>query len=353
MKTERGFTLIELLVVISIISILSVVGLVVYSGVQSKARDSIRKGDLNALATALELYMQTNKSYVTKSNPIGDITDCTDTTFYNTPSFISYMSSGMPKDPSTQQAYCYITSNSGQYYRLYAQLENCTASGGNLCGWTWNYSISSNNLTPAVTPAPSDTFTSPPPTPTITPTTTPIPTPPVTPTPTPSPTPAPTVKYVFYSGTQINGNLGGVSGADAACQSWGNSSSHPGIYQAWISDSTSSPATRFITHSSFLYVLFNGITIANNWADLTSGSIRAPINIDQGGGSHPTYYAWTNTLSNGTSAGSFSNCNNWTNSTTSFLGVTGENWVTNSSWTDFTSFNQSCPTPVNLYCFQQ
>jgi len=58
MRTERGFTLIELLVTISIIAVLSSIGLIVYQGVQSKARDSIRKSDLQKLAIALEIYAQ-------------------------------------------------------------------------------------------------------------------------------------------------------------------------------------------------------------------------------------------------------------------------------------------------------
>lgn len=50
----QGFTLIELLIVISIISILSVVGSVIFTGIQDKAKDSKRKQDISAIAKALE-----------------------------------------------------------------------------------------------------------------------------------------------------------------------------------------------------------------------------------------------------------------------------------------------------------
>ncbi len=54
-KLLKGFTLVELLVVISIIAILSVIGITVFSGVQKNARDARRRGDINAIAKALEV----------------------------------------------------------------------------------------------------------------------------------------------------------------------------------------------------------------------------------------------------------------------------------------------------------
>ncbi len=67
-KSSAGFTLVELMVVVSIIAVLSLIGLVLYSGAQSKARDSIRKSDLNNLALALDIYYQKNGSYPNHCN---------------------------------------------------------------------------------------------------------------------------------------------------------------------------------------------------------------------------------------------------------------------------------------------
>lgn len=55
-SARKGFTLIELLVVISIIAILSVVGITVFTGVQKSARDVKRRGDIDAIASAMEVH---------------------------------------------------------------------------------------------------------------------------------------------------------------------------------------------------------------------------------------------------------------------------------------------------------
>jgi len=53
---RRGFTLIELLVVVAIIGILATVIVVNLSSAQGKARDAVRKNDLNTISQAMQLY---------------------------------------------------------------------------------------------------------------------------------------------------------------------------------------------------------------------------------------------------------------------------------------------------------
>ncbi len=60
---KKGFTLIELLVTITILAIVSSIGFSLYGNAQMVGRDGRRKNDLRQIATALELYKQTNGRY--------------------------------------------------------------------------------------------------------------------------------------------------------------------------------------------------------------------------------------------------------------------------------------------------
>lgn len=127
-QSVHGFTLIELMVVISIISILSIVGIVVYSSAQSKARDSVRKNDLNNLATALELYNQTKGFYFKGA---GDA-------FYDDVDMKGFMNQSMPKDPQDSTVNYYYNSLYGLTYTLCAKLEN---ESNSLCSAPNNYGV--------------------------------------------------------------------------------------------------------------------------------------------------------------------------------------------------------------------
>jgi prepilin-type N-terminal cleavage/methylation domain-containing protein len=54
-QNTAGFTLVELMVVMAIIAVLSVVGMGVYSGIQSNARDARRREELDSIVKALEI----------------------------------------------------------------------------------------------------------------------------------------------------------------------------------------------------------------------------------------------------------------------------------------------------------
>ena len=61
---QTGFTIVELLIVIVVIAILAAISIVAYNGVQSRARDSIRKQDLAQLSKATKLYYVDKGDYV-------------------------------------------------------------------------------------------------------------------------------------------------------------------------------------------------------------------------------------------------------------------------------------------------
>lgn len=79
---SAGFTLVELLVVITIIAILSVIGITVFTGTQKGARDTQRRGDVEAISKAFEVNATTGTA-----------------TPYAVPQATWFASGGIPKDP--------------------------------------------------------------------------------------------------------------------------------------------------------------------------------------------------------------------------------------------------------------
>jgi prepilin-type N-terminal cleavage/methylation domain-containing protein len=68
-KKREGFTLVELLVVIAIIGLLSTLSLVALNNARTKARDSMRVGNIKQWQTALELYYNDASGYPASSTP--------------------------------------------------------------------------------------------------------------------------------------------------------------------------------------------------------------------------------------------------------------------------------------------
>lgn len=159
MKQNSGFTIVELLIVISIIAILSSIGMTIYQSVNVKARDGIRKQDLNTLATTLEIYFQ-NKSQYPKVTTCE--TDPETSTFYQ--AIKGYISQGVPKDPTTQEAYCYL-SQDGLDYSICAKLENtsdpdiislaCGSTNYNYAKVSEDYIAQDPTLSPTTAPPPA------------------------------------------------------------------------------------------------------------------------------------------------------------------------------------------------------
>lgn len=175
-------------------------------------------------------------------------------------------------------------------------------------------------------------------------------------TPTPTPTSVPVIKRVFITSINYNGNMGGLSGADANCQERANAASLGGTWKAWLSDNTTVAASR-LTHSSAGYKDLNGSWIASSWTDLTDGTLQNAINVNELGQIKNSWGIWTNTQVDGTlmNYGSTS-CSNWQSSQAGVYGALGSNVnistpVTNSFWT----WNSSdyCSSSYPLYCFEQ
>ena len=157
-------------------------------------------------------------------------------------------------------------------------------------------------------------------------------------------------KMVFTTTATFQGNLGGLTGADSACQSAADAEGLEGTYLAWLSDDTGYPAARF-SHWNYIYRMAEPIRKASdNWADLTDGSVDDHMRRSEDG----TFLgaprqSWTNTGNDGTMYGS-DHCNNWTNSSNSYQGAIGET-DSGSNWT--VSAPYDCDQFVRIYCFEQ
>jgi prepilin-type N-terminal cleavage/methylation domain-containing protein len=91
---QFGFTMVELLVVITIIGVLTATAASTYSTIQSKARDTRRRADIDEIRKAMELY------YVGGT-----------ATPYKAPISTMFDSGIIPKDPKPTGAYNFRSTN--------------------------------------------------------------------------------------------------------------------------------------------------------------------------------------------------------------------------------------------------
>jgi hypothetical protein len=162
-------------------------------------------------------------------------------------------------------------------------------------------------------------------------------------------------KTVFITSAKFKGDLGGLAGADDKCQAEADSTASivpSGTYLAWLSDGFDSPDVRF-TKSVHPYMLLDGTKIAEDFADLTDGSILHAINIDATGKRLHYEYIWTGTKADGKTADYTQTCDGWmANPLTNFNGMAGQTNLTSTVWSSRWSY-RGCGNTINLICFQQ
>jgi hypothetical protein len=173
----------------------------------------------------------------------------------------------------------------------------------------------------------------------------------------------PARKVVFISSQTYDGNLGGLAGADAKCQTLATTAGLAGTYVAWLSDSTTDAASRI---GPGAYALVDGTIVATGLPDLLDGTLVAPINLTESG-APLNDRAWTGTAPDGTacfmghtgacgltSPGNDglerSACANWTVAMAGSEAVTGVA-TTDGTWT--LEGDRACPDQHHLYCIQQ
>lgn len=115
---KKGFTLIELLVVIMILGILAALITGNFFTSLKKGRDAKRKGDLEQIQRALEMYYEDKKAYPLALTFGGKLCE-TGACGANEKVYMQKV----PDDPISGKDYQYL-STSGADYKLFACLEN-------------------------------------------------------------------------------------------------------------------------------------------------------------------------------------------------------------------------------------
>ncbi len=152
----------------------------------------------------------------------------------------------------------------------------------------------------------------------------------------------------------------GLEGADQHCQTSAEAAGLEGTFMAWLSaGSTAQVVDRFSVEGG-PFVLVDGTHVATDWADLTDGSLAAPILVDASGvvydaGGVPERYVITHTAADGTSAPGVAPCSGFTGNSVVEAGW-GNAGNTDGSWThsdDRWQCDSDSGGGPSLYCFQQ
>ncbi|HRI71476.1 MAG TPA: hypothetical protein PK156_44890, partial [Polyangium sp.] len=172
-------------------------------------------------------------------------------------------------------------------------------------------------------------------------------------------------KTVFVTSTIYKGDLGGLAGADAKCQTRAKAAGLDGEFKAWLSDSKTSAASR-LTHAQVPYVRVDGSVLAKDWTEWTSGQLRVPLQLTELGGwptiiPHPpgcdNSLVWTNTKEDGSLVSKTRTCNDWTDGASppgpDKGGIWGQTHSTSLWSNECKSELTGCKDEFPLYCIEQ
>lgn len=154
-------------------------------------------------------------------------------------------------------------------------------------------------------------------------------------------------RVLFVTSATYDGNLlGGVAGATAKCNQL--ASAVPALsgltFRAFLG-TRAAPIAAVMPKGTKPYRLVDGTQVATSFADLTDGSLAAPIDLDESG-KKVTGEAWSG--ANG-SGGDSNDCDAWTRSGNQ--GSAGAIGVTTAAWLGPNP--RGCKNLFHLYCVEE
>ena len=173
-------------------------------------------------------------------------------------------------------------------------------------------------------------------------------------------------RLVFVSSEAYSGSLGGISGGDLKCRTLAMAAGiqNASSFRAWLSDSSSSPATRFksLDVLDVPYILPDGRMLAADFNELIDLGPRTGISVTEMAQVVFEQPVWTNTTAFGEVFSATNHCSEWTAETIeqkSRFGINAleledgplwDTWHADRYWTSYSTL--SCTTPRRLYCFE-
>jgi len=135
---------------------------------------------------------------------------------------------------------------------------------------------------------------------------------------------------IFATSQQFQGDLGGIDGADAKCQTLATAAKLTGTFKAWLWANKVGPPETFY-HSPGRYMRPDKVSVAKNFEQLLNGPLLAPVIITEKkqlvdlvdpNGPNPWQLAWTGAAPKGWDRDDNStDCDDWTSSSDKSLGL--------------------------------
>lgn len=157
-------------------------------------------------------------------------------------------------------------------------------------------------------------------------------------------------KSVFITSLAHDGNLGGISGADAICRQHAQDAglANYGNYKAWLSDGSTNAIDHVTATATGPWYRLDGVKIADNKTALATAPLFSTISVTETGTYLGQQTVWTGTDDSGINTGN--NCSNWNSNNAAVSGTYGFSSLDTWQWTY--SYYHACNLTKRLYCFE-